>query len=438
MIPTTASDIPIDVLGEIFVACAENEQAMRRERTAQCDSCKPLKAGRVLSQVCRQWRLAALSTPSMWRFIHVDLRSYSQTGPLKGTTPLPQVVQRAIEKSGVCPLELSFSNLGSDNALDTVVSLLSKGSDTAKRVERLEIGLAGAAFLPFLSILQHFDTSNLKELVLYHTGYFTLHETIPPEVLVTLQHTPNLWNLSLGRIQWNAPKEFVFPNITTLSVDLGHENEALLLRTLSSFPNLSALILQCTDHIKLTDSWEPIPKATLPSLTSITFDPRICHYSLHRLDAPALNTITAKGFSRLSPRFLAYLPRPTAFSTLRLERFNPEEDDRLKSTDSRPWKYKPLEQLKVEWTSKFAAGIPGFVACLRNHPEISTLELVNCTIDDKYLSCLAEDATILPNLLKLVLSNCPNVSRTLLDRIGSSRFSYFRDQGNLTIESVTL
>ncbi|PVG02279.1 hypothetical protein CPB86DRAFT_697789, partial [Serendipita vermifera] len=390
-----------------------------------------------LSQVCCQWRLATLCTPSMWRFIHVNLKSFSQSGSFTGTTLMPQVVQRSIEKSGVCPLELSFSNLGSDNALNIIVNLLTKGSDTAKRVERLEIGLAGAAFLPFLSVLQHFDTSNLKELVLYHTGYFTLHETIPPEVLVTLQHTPNLWNLSLGRIQWDAPTEFVFPNITTLSVDLGHENEALLLRTLSSFPNLSALILQCTDHIKLSDSWEPIPKATLPSLKSITFDPRICHYSLHRLDAPALNIITAKGFSRLSPRFLAYLPRPTAFSILRLERFNPEEDTRLKSTDSSPWTYKSLEQLKVEWTSSFIAGIPGFVACLRNHPEISTLELADCTIDDKYLSCLAESTKILPNLTRLALSNCPNVSRTLLDLIGSYRAPLLRHQGDLTIQYIT-
>lgn len=413
-------ELPIDVLGEIFVVYATNEQAIRREAATKCESCKPPRAGSIFTQVCRRWRCAALSTPSMWRFIHVDLKAAWQTGNSRNRS-LSRYVQWHITQSGACPLELSFANLGSDDALEIVKSLVKNGNDTARRVERLEIGLAGASFLPFLSILQQADMSNLKDLVLYHTGYFTLHETIPSEALITLEQT-SITRLSLGRIQWTAT-DISLSRITTLSIDIGHKHEALLLRTLTSFPNLEELNLQCTDHIRLPDSWEPIPTATLPSLERISFDPRICHYSLHKLDAPKLAFITARNFSRLSPRFLACLPRQTAYSTLRIEQFTPENDWRFNQSGKSHWSYKSLEALRVEWTSSFAAGVQGFLACLKNHPEISTLELVDCTIGNEYLYSLATDTSLLPKLGQLQISNCPNIYPDLVDTIASLRRS---------------
>ncbi|KIM29112.1 hypothetical protein M408DRAFT_306943 [Serendipita vermifera MAFF 305830] len=414
-----AMELPIDVLGEIFVVCVTNEQRTRRETAIQCEGCKPLRIPSVLAQVCRQWRCAALSTPSMWRFIHLDLKTSCQVALRK--EQFSKLFQRHVGLSGSCPLELSFANLGSDEGFNTVMNIIGTENNVAKRVKRLEIGLAGAAFLPFLSILQRAVTPNLEDLVLYHTGYFTPHESIPPEALIAFEKTP-LKRLSLGRIQW-CTMDVSLSGITSLSIDLGHEHEAILLRTLTSFPNLVELTLQCTDNFKVLDSWEPIPAATLPALERISFDPRICHYSLHKLDAPKLTYITARNFSRLSPRFLAYLPNQTAYTTLRIERFTPEDDWRFKQSGKSHWNYKSLEELRVEWTSSFTAGVPGFLACLKNHPEILTLELVECSIDSEYMHNLTTDASLLPKLTELRLSKCPNICPRVLDTIASERRS---------------
>jgi len=410
-------ELPVDILGEIFVAYSKDEQVTRCEDIAQCESCKPLRAAGIAMQVCRQWRYAALSTPSIWRFIHVDLKALSQVTPSQEVN-LPILTQWSLEKAGICSLELSFANMGSEGAFEIVRRLVE--SDVARRIERLEIGLAGASYLSLLSILQQANMPNLKELVLYHVGYFTAHERIPSEILTKLEQMPSLHKLSFGRIHWHAP-EFNLSHITTLSVDLGRGRESLLLRTLSSFPNLVELILQSTDHMLFTEGWEPAPVTTLPFLEHISFDPRICEYTFHKLDAPQLNTITARKFPRLSPRFLACLPQQPAYSTLRLEQFTPDED-RTRLEGTQPYfAFKPLDSLRVEWTRKFEAGIAGFVACLRNHPEISTLELTDCTIDDAYLCDLTTDKSLLPKLSRLQISNCPRVSHSLVDTIASRR-----------------
>lgn len=434
---TTATSIPIDVLGEIFVLCAQEEQAARIERTQRCESCRPVRTGPILGQVCRLWRLTAFSTPSMWRYIHIDLKAVGQAArsarfPMLASRPV-EFAQECARRSGVCPLELSFSNVGSSVALGIIRDFISGGMNAinatqSTRIERLEIGLTGASFLPLLSVIQQTDVdlSILKSLSVYHTGYFTVHETIPEDVIFKLQCLPNLRDISFGRIQWYAypyayPSGIKLDKVTTLSLDLGHKHEALLMRTLASFPNLVELVLQCTDNIKITDMWEPIPKATLPSLQHISFDPRICHYSLHNLYAPALNKITARQFTRLSPRFLKHLPRATTYSTLRLEQFAPDQDTALEQPEM--WTYKSLERLKMEWTSGFTPGVEGFVSCLRNHSEIHNLELADCSLTDDYLSCFIDNSTLLPRLSYLKLSNCPNVSQPLLDRIASYRHS---------------
>ncbi|KAG8763546.1 hypothetical protein FRC15_007962, partial [Serendipita sp. 397] len=316
----------------------------------------------------------------MWRYIHIDLKSISQINslfPSLGQVSLPRWAILAIERSGACPLELSFSNLGSDNALEVVRSLICANGALASRVERLEIGLAGQSYLPLLAVIQVAKTSNIRSVMFYHTGYFTVHETLPTETLETLQTAEMLESLALGRIQWLSPSGYTLPKVTSLSIDLGHNHEALLLQSLSAFPNLIELCLECTDHVKLTDSWEPIPACTLPHLRTIAFDPRICHYSLHKLEAPVLDTIIAKNFSRLSPRFLEALPSRPTYSRLRLVNFVPMPDIMTGLGEGRAvggnttWSsYKTLEMLKVEWTMHFKAGVAGFIECLRNHLEI--------------------------------------------------------------------
>lgn len=417
----TAGSLPVDVLGEIFNQCTRSEQIARSERASKCEACGPLSSGQTLLQVCRQWRVAALSTPSMWRYIHVDLKTCYSATAIRPFRPMPRTVEWAIERSGTCSLELSFSNVGSDDAIELVKSLVGPENSTGRRIERLEIGLSSAAFIYHLSVLETADISNLKELVLYHTGCFTVHETIPTDALAKVANIEGLQALMLGRIQWFSPGFHLF-NISTLSIDLGHKSEALLLRSLACFPNLSDLILQCTDHCKVAESWEPIPEVTLPFLRRITFDPRICTYTLHKLRAPALTSITAKNFVRVSARFLNSLPQPTRYSTLRLECFNPDLERTLVwSTGGRS--YKSLECMKAEWTEMFASGVTGFLECLRNHAEITNFELVNCTIGDEYLVPLAKDASLLPNLALLRLVNCSKVSHSLLDDIASFRQS---------------
>lgn len=413
-----AMDLPVDVLAEIFSAHVQGEELKRQKQAALCQRSPSPLASLCLSHVCRQWRLAAFSTPEIWRYIHIDLTCCSQAMGVARPVYLPRFALWSLQRAGVCPLQISFSNVGSEPAMELMRDLLCLNEALVGRVERLEIGLTGASYLGFLSILQFFDTSSLQEVAFHHAGYFNLHETVPIEALRALQHAPYLQSLSLARIQWYNTGGVVLDSVTTLQVDLGHKHEALLSKALHSFPNLVHLDLVCTDNIKLTDSWEPVCDVQLPHLESIAFDPRICHYYFHKLDAPKLSSFTARNFTRLSPRFLEHLPRKPVLSTLRLENFSPDEDV-FQGQDR--WSYRSLESLKAEWTSRYLPGIDGFVSCLRNHSEISTLEIISSQIDDQYIQALVEDSLLLQHMKTLRLHDCQSFSQAAVEALRFAR-----------------
>lgn len=157
------------------------------------------------------------------------------------------------------------------------------------------------------------DVPDLKDLILYHTRYFTVHGIIPPEVFTTLEHTPNLHCLSRGHIQWGAT-DICLPRITTLSNWPRPRARNISLRTLNSFPNFVELIVQCTDNVKLTDAWEPIPGAVLLS-------------SLSTLNLPvfALQSRCSQAHHRNGEEFFSHFPTLLSLSPPSHRLFHPTD-----------------------------------------------------------------------------------------------------------------
>jgi len=112
--------LPVDLLQEIFLRCLPT------------DHCPPMHASYPplsLTRVCSGWRSIALTTPWLWASIHITVphppppfipvHTAQANNPVASAHALGIVIQRAsatkewLERSGVCPLDISLHSWGS-------------------------------------------------------------------------------------------------------------------------------------------------------------------------------------------------------------------------------------------------------------------------------------------------------------------------------------
>ncbi|KAF7346504.1 F-box domain-containing protein [Mycena sanguinolenta] len=90
--------IPHDILLEIFSACLPSKH------NALID---PTQAPLLLGRICRHWRSVAYSAPMLWSSIHIPpLADLSM--PPNTLSGLQRLVETWFERSGACPLSVSF------------------------------------------------------------------------------------------------------------------------------------------------------------------------------------------------------------------------------------------------------------------------------------------------------------------------------------------
>jgi hypothetical protein len=89
---------PDDVLREIFHFCLPSEH------NALID---PDEAPMLLGRICRHWRSVTHSTPNIWSSLHIAPIDYRQAPP-KILVRFGRVIEKWLERSGNCPLSISF------------------------------------------------------------------------------------------------------------------------------------------------------------------------------------------------------------------------------------------------------------------------------------------------------------------------------------------
>lgn len=127
--PPPIHRLPFELLSAIFTTCMPGERSF-----VDCHAI-PL----LLGQICRHWRHVALSTTSLWRYIHVVL------GRGKSAAWVPVWLSR----SAGCSLSVMIYGLtSSEDASATLHSIIQH----AHRWEDLDISLPGQLFHSFASI----------------------------------------------------------------------------------------------------------------------------------------------------------------------------------------------------------------------------------------------------------------------------------------------
>ncbi|KAJ7470990.1 hypothetical protein FB451DRAFT_1252658 [Mycena latifolia] len=184
----------------------------------------------ILGQVCRQWREIAVSTPSLWRAICLDLSDHD-----KHLTQL-QLLKTWLERSGVSPLSIDLyrscytSDVGIGPFIDTVAS-------HTFHCEEMKLYLS----LPHVQFLL---SQNLPVL---HTLTVNLSEECPrgADHSVLFEQAPNLTNVTLGA--YFPPFRLVLPwvQITTLHATKLLETELFeILRLAANLVHCSVGLIQ--------------------------------------------------------------------------------------------------------------------------------------------------------------------------------------------------
>ncbi|KAJ7741327.1 hypothetical protein B0H16DRAFT_1033005 [Mycena metata] len=139
--------VPHDVLLEIFFSCLPSTH------NALIDASE---APLILGLICRHWRNVAYTTPRIWSSIHIPSLNYRDLPP-KTVLALEKVVEAWLERSGSCPLSVSFTESftehidPSDPALNQP-SPMSQLLTASRRLRRLELTASARALQPILNL----------------------------------------------------------------------------------------------------------------------------------------------------------------------------------------------------------------------------------------------------------------------------------------------
>nr|GAT49331.1 predicted protein [Mycena chlorophos] len=107
--------LPEDVLQEIFLRCLPSHRN---------PAMSSLEAPVLLGRICREWRMLAFATPALWARIHIveplGYHRSAERSTASRTAKVLQFVEAArgwLERSGRCPLSISFEHEHGDDFL---------------------------------------------------------------------------------------------------------------------------------------------------------------------------------------------------------------------------------------------------------------------------------------------------------------------------------
>ena len=286
--------VPAEVLTPIFRSLVEQTE---RERSRQMRqgvklTSNPLKAAYRLSLVCRKWRGAALSDPSLWRYIPADINNLGEVESIKKAIDLAKGADIAVSATRTdetcwsdstwealqalpprisqveviveCQSYISSINWPVECIVDKWINFLRPG------VQYAAVGVPGDLIENIPKSIEYYNLHALLDsgdAAWQHASTVTVRWTsdalVTPESLVSLfQRTPHLQALYLDWSSWAATPPasaapFAVGNLQRLRLNIFSIIEAYtVLQDVVQLPSLSSLWLDFP-----TDRAEPLPIA---------------------------------------------------------------------------------------------------------------------------------------------------------------------------------
>ncbi|KAJ7771068.1 hypothetical protein DFH07DRAFT_240437 [Mycena maculata] len=153
---TQISDLPVEILAEIFIHCLPQEvdEGLR----AHIFSTSHTSTSVVLSKICRSWRDISLTTPRLWSTLYLNLDS----SPTKSEKKFNSIVDRWIGRARLLPLSVI---IGAVDNLDYRCTPLMNSiiSRSAHRLCSLQI-LSSDDFFPKLKCVGPFPALEMVTL----------------------------------------------------------------------------------------------------------------------------------------------------------------------------------------------------------------------------------------------------------------------------------
>ena len=288
--------VPAEILVQIFRVLVEQTEKERSGQTRQGvkSTHNPLKVAYRLSLVCRKWRSAAFSEPSLWRYLSADISSPDEVEYIKKAVGLSkgvgivvsatrtpsccccwpdatwkalQVLPPRISQVEVilgCQGYVSSINWPVECIVDKWINYLGPG------VQYAAVGLPGDNVENAPKSIEYYNLHSLLDngdVAWQHASTVTVHwasdVSVTPESLAILfQRTPHLQTLYLDWSSWvdippASETPFAAGNLERLRLSIFSIAEAYnVLQSIVQLPSLSSLWLEFP-----TDNVEPLPVA---------------------------------------------------------------------------------------------------------------------------------------------------------------------------------
>ncbi|KAJ6541222.1 hypothetical protein DFH09DRAFT_1174766 [Mycena vulgaris] len=269
--------LPAKIIAEIFIHCLPSDS-----------SPSPSRAPLLLAQICRQWRIIALTTPSLWRSIHLEGRSTSKSSI--------QLLRTWLSRSKDQPLDCAFTSMDAVCA-DELVSSSLKNCDHWEEMN-ISIPVTGSSLAQL-----HLLDKKFPILQKLHIEYGPLvrrgiPEQIPQQLIrIVVKNAPLLRDVSISVASGHILRvNLPWTQLHTVSLDSPDFQDCIAL--LQCSPRLISLHLTISGQIPVT-----FPPVTLDSL--------------QYLDVPAtfLASLTCPNLRHLTLNFIVWehIPLLNAF-----------------------------------------------------------------------------------------------------------------------------
>ncbi|RDB16881.1 hypothetical protein Hypma_002522 [Hypsizygus marmoreus] len=241
--------LPVDLLEEIFISCAENPVHVPPE---------PTQFPWTVIQVCSKWRSVAHALPGLWS--HIEAHFYDDDLFLRCL----RLVERVFLSSAHLPISLN-ATIDYDAADDHVVEFAKLLSSYAPAFEHLEISGPFSSVKSLMS-LPPGSIENLQSLGLHDVEDYSGQIYDFP----VLRDAPKLRNLmiSFAMPPYMTLDNLPFPQLTHLSIQQTDVDSALAFSILSLCRSLVDCVLefQAGDIEGQSEAASPLIDHTLPAL----------------------------------------------------------------------------------------------------------------------------------------------------------------------------
>ncbi|KAL0568637.1 hypothetical protein V5O48_013345 [Marasmius crinis-equi] len=230
-----ARRLPLEVLGEIFLACMDKPRIIREHITyrepCDYDSLDGRKPWWCLAQVSRHWRTVAMSRPRIWSYVAVDFPDLKSFDPEQFTARL--IVQLQRSRSEPLTVAMRSAHKGSrDSHLPVITALCAHSS----RWESLRVDF-GYNALPMLRSMSRLVQGNVPALSRLHIDLSKSTLSASSSALDAFSVAPQLVHVTLLgpitpatddllRLPWSQITRYRCDTLKT-HLDTSHNSEIL-------------------------------------------------------------------------------------------------------------------------------------------------------------------------------------------------------------------